>query len=109
MLSGISKKLIDGDSVMESLNTKNQKIIDGGITESDLAKLEDSKKPPKKEGEPESDEEDDEEDEEGLSKYTGEGEEDVEKREKNAEELMKQRALWKKQQEEEEYARQLLL
>jgi len=56
MLSGISKKLIDGDSVMESLNTKNQKIIDGGVTESDLAKLEDSKKPPKKEGDPESDE-----------------------------------------------------
>jgi hypothetical protein len=35
------------------------------------------------------DEELDDEDEDGLSKYTGEGEEDVEKREKGAEELMK--------------------
>lgn len=61
-------------------------------------------KEPKKEGDPDS-ESKDEEDIENLSRYTGEGEEDIVQREKNAEKLMKLRAKQKKEQEEEEYAR----
>ena len=61
-------------------------------------------KEPKKEGDPDSESED-EEDIENLSRYTGEGEEDIVQREKNAEKLMKLRAKQKKEQEEEEYAR----
>jgi uncharacterized protein with gpF-like domain len=48
-------------------------------------------KEPKKEGDPDSESED-EEDIENLSRYTGEGEEDIVQREKNAEKLMKLRA-----------------
>jgi hypothetical protein len=48
-------------------------------------------KEPKKEGDPDS-ESKDEEDIENLSRYTGEGEEDIVQREKNAEKLMKLRA-----------------
>ena len=40
----------------------------------------------------EKDEELDDEDEEGLSKYTGEGEDEVERRQKEASELMTKRA-----------------
>lgn len=61
-------------------------------------------KEPKKEGDPDSESED-EEDIENLSRYTGEGEEDIVQREKNAQKLMKLRAKQKKEQEEEEYAR----